>query len=56
MKYEELNQEPAEKIFEERIEGTPDIPVPQEVSDDDILKEKEEFANYMRKKYETPGI
>lgn len=56
MEYEELKQESAEKVFEESIEGTIDIPTPQEVNDDDILKEKEEFANYMKKKYETPGI
>lgn len=51
-----ISEEIVEPVFEEKIEGTPDIPTPQEVNDDDIEKEKEEFANYMRKKYETPGI
>lgn len=56
MEYEELKQESAENIFEEMVEGTPDIPIPKEVNDDDILKEKEEFAKYIKEKYETPGI
>ena len=42
-----------EDIIFEPIKGTIDIPEPKEVNDEDILKEQEEFANYMKNKYET---
>ena len=43
-------------LFEEPIEGTLDLPEKPEVDDEKILEEMEEFADYMKKKYETPGI
>lgn len=46
----------AEDIEFEPVEGTPDIPPQQEVDDEKIMEEKEEFADYMKKKYATPGI